>query len=51
LLGHHQEKLPPEADRNKYRDPQPDIMQRMRELGTPIPESPSNPSPKVSGNL
>ena len=28
------EKLPHAADENKYRDPQPDIAQRVRDLGT-----------------
>ena len=32
------EKLPPAADGNKYRDPQPDIMQRVRDLGTLRPK-------------
>lgn len=31
-------KLPPSADRNKYRDPQPDFTQRVRNLGTGSPE-------------
>ena len=32
------ERLPPAEDENKYGDPQPDIMQRERELGTHISE-------------
>ena len=31
--------LPPAADGNKYRDPQPDNMQRVRDLGTLSPKS------------
>ena len=31
------EKLPHAADENKYRDPQPDIAQRVRDLGTLSP--------------
>jgi hypothetical protein len=30
--------LPFAADRNKYRDPQPDIMQRVKDLGTLSPK-------------
>jgi hypothetical protein len=32
------EKLPPAAGGNKYRDPLPDIMQRVRNLGIHIPK-------------
>jgi hypothetical protein len=32
------EECPPAADGNKYRDPHPDTMQRVRELGTLIPK-------------
>ena len=32
------EKLPPAADGNKYRDPQPDITQREKDLGTLCPK-------------
>ena len=30
--------LPPTANGNKYRDPRPDIMQRLRDLGTLWPK-------------
>ena len=46
------EKLPHSADGNKYRDPQPDIIQRVRDLGTFSPNkmSPSNSSCQGSVN-
>lgn len=44
--------LPPRVGGNKYRDSQLNNVQRVRDLRTLSPEwvSPSNPSPKVSGN-
>lgn len=44
------EKLSPTADGNKFGDPQPDDIQRMRDLGMLRPNSPSNPSSPGSGN-
>lgn len=32
------EMLPPPADRKKYRDPQPDLIQRVRDLGALSPK-------------
>ena len=43
----------PAADGRKYRDPQPDYVQKERDLGTQTAlngMSPSNPSPQSSGN-
>lgn len=37
------DKLPPATDENKYRDPQPDNMQRVKDLGTL--------SPKMEGSI
>lgn len=44
-------RLPPREDRNKYKDPLPDIMQRVRGLGMLSPNKVflSNPSPQSSG--
>ena len=44
--------LLPATDRNKYRDPQPDTTQRVRDLGTLSPKwmSLPNASPQSSGN-
>lgn len=47
------EKLPPAANGNEYRDPQTDIMPRVREaleLSALSGTSPSNPSSQSSGN-
>jgi hypothetical protein len=46
-------KLPPPVDRKNYRDPQPDIVQRVRDLETLTLNrmSPPNLFPQESGNL
>ena len=46
------EKLSPAANWNKYRDPQPDIKQIVRDLKTLSPDGmlPSNPSSQGSEN-
>lgn len=36
VLSSHQTELPPAADRNKYRDPQPDTRRKVKYLGTGI---------------
>lgn len=47
------EKFPPAENGSKYKDPQIDSVQRMKDLGTLVPNRrpPSNPSIQVSGTL